>query len=275
MISLDWKERLKLDTEDFVSRKMPQGDYDIDIVYNAYPKRIENKIPSEVIVFVAKILASKLGKNLDQHFDFLDYLWKRKGENGRIVFAYLLKKATPRKPAQFLDYLKKILAGCDDPSDINMVLNKAVLPLFKSESKKNADIIYSWFNIDNQQLHKGIINLFIKVAKSDPSLLKYVFQKMEQGWLYPTPHTVRNSVQFLKLIYKIDKEYYFSVYDAYKGSRNPVFVEILCHALVPIAEEEPRERIYKYLENWHKSGNVRIKKSAAGGLKILKKKGSK
>jgi len=39
MISLDWQERLKMDTQDFVKRKLPKGKYDIDIVYNAYPQR--------------------------------------------------------------------------------------------------------------------------------------------------------------------------------------------------------------------------------------------
>ena len=45
MISLDWKERLKKDTIDFAERKLPAHDYDIDIIYNAYPQRIDNKIP--------------------------------------------------------------------------------------------------------------------------------------------------------------------------------------------------------------------------------------
>ncbi|MBW6516597.1 MAG: hypothetical protein K0B81_08315 [Candidatus Cloacimonetes bacterium] len=272
MISLDWKQRLKMDTEDFVSRKIPQGDFDIDIVYNAYPKRIDNKIPSEVITFVAKILASKIAKNMDQYLNFYDYLWYKKGENGKQIFVYLMKTAIHRKPAIFLDYVKKVLATSKDVTDINAVLNKAVVPLFKKESKKYLDIIYNWLSLDNPDLHKSIINLFIKVAKNDPTLLKYIFQKMERGWLYPNPHTIKNSVQFLKATYKIDADFYFSVYDNYKGSRNPVFVEILCHALNPISEPEPYNRIVGYLENWQKSGNIRIKKAAATSLKTMKKK---
>lgn len=272
MISLDWKERLKLDTEDFVSRKLPQGDFDIDIVYNAYPKRVENKIPSEVITFVAKILVSKIAKNLDQYLNFYNYLWEKKGENGRQIFVHIMKTALHRKPVIFLDYLKKVLANCKDLTEINALFNKAIAPNFKNDNKKNIDLIYNWLSIDNPELHKGIINLFLKVAKSDPSLLKHIFQKMERGWLYPNPHTIKNSVQFLKATYKIDPEFYFSVYDNYKGSRNPVFVEILCHSLVPISQAEPHNLIYSYLENWHKSGNIRIKKSAVSGLKTMKKK---
>ena len=272
MISLDWKERLKLDTADFITRKIPQGDYDIDIVYNAYPKRVDNKVPSEVIVFVAKTLAGKIARNADNYFNFYDYLWHKKGENGRLVFAYLMQKITKRNPELFLDYLKTILANCNDVTDINLVLNKAVTPLFKKEEKKYIDILFKWLKIDNHHLHKSIINLFTKIAKNDPSLLKYIFKKMEQEWMHPNEHTVRDNTLFLKAIYKIDPEFYFSIYDNYKGSRNPIFVEILCHALLPIAEQEGFEKLKKYLENWHKSGNVRIKKAAASGLKALKKK---
>ena len=272
MISLDWKERLKLDTEDFVARKIPQGEYDIDIVYNAYPKRIDNKIPAEVITLVAKILTAKIARNMEQYTNFYNYLWEKKGENGKLIFVYLMKTALHRKPAVFLDYVKKVLVNCTNASDINALFNKAIVPLFKKENKKHLDVIYNWLSIDNSELHKGIINLFLKVSKSDPSLLKYLFQKMERGWLYPNPHTVKNSVHFLKATYKIDPQFYFSVYDNYKGSRNPVFVEILCHALNPIKEEEPSQRIYGYLENWHKSGNIRIKKAATAALKTMKKK---
>ncbi len=272
MISLDWKERLKMDTVDFVTRKMPQDDFDIDIVYNAYPKRIDNKIPSEVIVFVAKTLAGKLTKNPDKYFDFYNYLWEEKGENGRLIFAYLMKKATQRKPEVFLDYIKKNLARCDNYTGSNLVLNKAFFPLLKKDSKKYIDICFDWLNIDNPHLHKSIINLFLKAAKSDPSLLKYIFHKLTGQWLNPKPYTIKDSVQFLKAAYKIDPEFYFSVYEEYKKSRTPVFVEILCNALTPVKEPEQADRIHEYLLNWQKSGNIRIKKAAASGVKVIKRK---
>ena len=58
MISLDWKERIIKDTTDFFERKLPRGDFDIDIVYNAYPQRIYNKVPQAVITLVGKTLAA-------------------------------------------------------------------------------------------------------------------------------------------------------------------------------------------------------------------------
>ncbi|HCX73926.1 MAG TPA: hypothetical protein DHM37_09430, partial [Candidatus Cloacimonas sp.] len=104
MISLDWKERLKKDTLDFYQRKLPQKDYDIDIVYNAYPERIDNKIPQAVITLVGKTLASKLAKNADQYVEFYDYILKHKGEYGYIMFAYLMAKAVKKNPDFFLPY---------------------------------------------------------------------------------------------------------------------------------------------------------------------------
>jgi hypothetical protein len=272
MISLDWKERLKLDTVDFVSRKLPQGDYDIDIVYNAYPKRVDNNIPSEVIVFVGKTLAGKLTKKFEEYIGFYDYLWDKKGENGRLIFAYVMKSATRRKPDLFLEYLLKKMKGCRNYTDINLVLNKAVFPLLKKDGKKYIDLVYNWLEMDNSELHKAIIGLFIKAAKNDPSLLGYIFHKMTGQWLNPKSYTVRDSIQFLKASYKIDPNFYFSVYDDFKKSRTPIFVDILCHAVIPVKEPEAAKMIYDCLNNWTKSGNVRIKKAAASGLKLLKKK---
>ncbi|MCK4695739.1 MAG: hypothetical protein KAT74_08245, partial [Candidatus Cloacimonetes bacterium] len=92
MISLDWKERLIKDTIDFFERKLTQGDYDIDIVYNAYPQRIDNKIPHAVITLVGKTLARKIFKTADQYFEFYKYLIENKGENGIIIFAYIMAR---------------------------------------------------------------------------------------------------------------------------------------------------------------------------------------
>ena len=272
MISLDWKNRLKIDTEDFVRRKLIQGEYDIDIVYNAYPRRVENRVPSEVIVFVAKTLSSYINKESHKFIDFYNYLWDEKGENGRIIFTYIMKVITKKDPQLYLDYLKNILASSDDINSITGLLNKAVAPIFKKNPQKNIDILYCWLNINNPQLHKGVITLFLKIGKDDPSLLNIVFKKMERGWLYPNSHTLKDSTFFLKSTYKISPDFYFSVYDNYHNSRNPVFVEILCNSLCPIKEEESRNKLIMYVETWKMSGNVRIKKAALAGLKTIKRK---
>jgi len=272
MIPLDWKERLKFDTEDFVARKLPQGDYYIDIVYNAYPKRVDNKIPAEVIQFVAKVLASKIAKKADNYLPFYDYLWNDKGENGRQVFIHIMRPIVKKNPELFLGYLQKKLASCNESTDINSILRRAVAPLLTADGRKYIDILYGWLSIDNQILHKSLIDLLIKAAKDDSSLTKYIFQKMERSWIYPTQHTIKDSSTFLKAISKSDTDFYISVYDNYKNSRNPVFIEILSGSLVSIAEQGARERILEYFVNWSKSGNVRIKKAGQSGQRILKKR---
>ncbi len=271
MISLDWKERLKIDTEDFVKRKLPMNNYDIDIVYNAYPKRVDNNVPADVISFVAKTLSGYIGKEIDQYTPFLEYLWDNKGENGHQIFIRIMKSAVKKKPEVFVDYLRKILTTSHDKSEIKALV-KTLIPLLKKEPKKYIDTLYSWLAIRNTELQKAIINTFLIVVKDDNTLMKYVFQKMEREWLYPTPYTIRNSIMYLKAVYKISPEFYFSVYENYKCSRNPVFVEILCGSLNPIQGEEYYQKICEYLNNWSQSGNIRIKKAANAGLKLMKKK---
>lgn len=270
MITLDWKQRLIVDTEDFVNRKLPQNNYDIDIVYNAYPKRVDNKVPNEVINFVAKTLSARIGKNIDRHVGFLDYLWENKGEPGNLIFTHLMKTALAKKPELFVDYLIKRLTGCSDAAVVKSLL-KTIMPLIKKEPKKYVDILCNMLTIHNPVLHKAIINLLLVIVKDDTAMMKYIFQKMERGWLYPSPYTINNSTLYLKAIYKINPEFYFNVYDNYKGSRNPVFVEILCNALNPIQEDEYYDKVFEILTNWSKSGNVRIKKAALAGLKIMKR----
>jgi len=37
MLTIDWKERLVNDTKDYLANKLPNKDYDFDIIFNAYP----------------------------------------------------------------------------------------------------------------------------------------------------------------------------------------------------------------------------------------------
>ncbi|MCB5231250.1 MAG: hypothetical protein WCX83_05615 [Candidatus Cloacimonas sp.] len=272
MITLDWKERLKLDTEDFVERKLPEGDYYIDIVYNAYPKRVDNKIPSEVINFVSKILTSKIAKTAKDYIPFYDYLWNDKGDYGRQIFIYIMRTVVKRDPEFFLDYLHKNIKKDPGSAEVKALLRRAVAPLMTSEGKKYIDTVFNWIGIDDVELHKSIINLMVKACKDDPTLIKNIFQKVERGWIYPTDHTLRDSSTFLKAISKIDQEFYISVYDNYKNSRNPVFIEILSSSLMAIEDPKAIERLLGYFENWSQSGNIRVKKAGQVGVRYLRKR---
>jgi len=109
MISLDWKDRLKKDSEEFFFYNIQKQDYDIDLIYNAYPKRVDNKIPREVVTLVAKTMASKLSKSPKEFNDFYSYLWNEKGENGKIAFVTIMSKIVKKDPVYFIKFCGELL----------------------------------------------------------------------------------------------------------------------------------------------------------------------
>jgi len=267
MISLDWKERLLNDTTDFFERKLPEGNFDIDIIYNAYPQRIDNKIPQVVITLVGKTLASKLAKTADKYFDFYDYLINNKGENGIIIFAYIMARAIKKKPELFLEYLEKILFKCAEQKYSNLIVDKAIYPLIKKNPLKYLDLLSKWIKKDNPYLSLSIQKLLVKLLHNDKNLVKPIFDKLESSWLYVTPTMIRLNFHVLKEIYKIKPKFYFSVYENYKNTRNPIFAEILSGA---ICVNNPN--IQKMVELWSHSGNIKLKKIGLHAHKILIKK---
>ena len=40
MLTIDWKERLTLDTDYYLEHKLPLQDYDFEIIFNAYPEAV-------------------------------------------------------------------------------------------------------------------------------------------------------------------------------------------------------------------------------------------
>jgi len=267
MISLDWKERLIKDTTDFYERKLPQADFDIDIVYNAYPQRIDNKVPQAVITLVGKTLAAKLAKTADKYFDFYDYLIDNKGENGIIIFSYIMSRALRKKPKLYLEYLEKILFQCEEQKYSNMIIDKAIFPLIKKHPLQYLDMLTRWIKKDNSHLTLSIQKLLVKLFHFDSELIKPVFDKLESSWLYATPNMIKLNYSILKDIYKVDKPFYDSVYVNYQNTRNPVFAEILSGALCV-----NNKVTATMVEHWCHSGNIKLKKIGLHALKILKKK---
>ncbi|MCK4956471.1 MAG: hypothetical protein KAS49_02460, partial [Candidatus Cloacimonetes bacterium] len=149
MISLDWQERLKKDSIDFYERKLQIKDYDIDIIYNAYPQRIDSKIPQAVLTLVAKTLASKIAPKADEYLDFFDYIYTNKGENGKIIFAYIISIVIKKKPEFILNYLQQKLFTIQDQKECNLLMDKAVIPLLKKDEKKYLPIVLEWIKKDN------------------------------------------------------------------------------------------------------------------------------
>jgi len=266
MISLYWKERLKQDTIDFFERKLPAKNYDIDIIYNAFPERIDNKIPHAVITLVGKTLASKIARTADMYFDFYNSLLENKGENGVIIFSYIMARAIKKKPDVFLDYLQNILYKEKDQKACNLIVDKAVYPFLKKKSLPYLDTISRWIKRDNKVLSLSIQKLLVKLIMNDQKLITPIFKKLETSWLYASSNMIKLNINFLKAIYKLDKDYYMSVFEDYKSTRNPVFADILCGSICCY-----HENIRKIVDNWSKSGNIKLKKIGLHGQKVLKK----
>jgi len=267
MISLDWKDRLQRDSIDFFERKIPSGDYDFDIIYNAYPKRIENKIPREVVTLVADTLGSKMLKNHSQYIKFCDYIWQRKGENGKIVFAYIVSKFIKKDTPFYLEYTKKKMMTLQSPADIHLLLEKVFLPVFKKAPNDYVETFILWLKEDKEIINAPLIKLIIRIGKLNPDFLKKFTNKLESKWLGASEEFAHQCGNFLKSLGKVDSELYLSFYKNYRSTREPVFVEILTLGLMMYDDT-----LYEIYENWSHSGNARLKKAALVGFKYLKKK---
>jgi len=265
-ISLDWKERLKSDTIDFYENKIPQKYYDIDVLYNIYPERIDNKVPQIVVTYVAKILASKMAKKADQYFDFYDYIIANKGDYGITIFSYIMASAIKKNPDAYINYIHKVLNKTTHQKNCNLLLDKAVMPLLTSNPNKYLYTVLDWTNSDNDILVEGLKKLIIKFAGKQPKYLKPIFKKLETAWLYASPEIIKFNISFLKSIYTLDKKFYISIYQNYKSTRNLIFAEILSNSIKVYHPE-----IEELAQNWASSGNVKLKKIGQLTLKHLKK----
>jgi hypothetical protein len=266
MISLDWIERLKKDTIDFYKRKLPAKDYDIDIIYNAYPERIDNKIPQVVITYVGKTLAVLLAKEADKYTEFYDYLLAKKGENGKIIFTNIMARVIQKKPAFFLQYIETVLFKLTEQKDCNLITDKALLPFIKKNPELHLDLLSKWIKKDNPIVTESIQKMLIKLVTTNKELIKPLFQKLETHWLYATENMKKLNISLLKTVQKLDAEFYYQLYERYRFTRNPIFAEILCHAMI-----ECNQNMVEMVENWCKSGNVNLKKIGLHGKKIVNK----
>ncbi|MCD4830045.1 MAG: hypothetical protein K8R90_11510 [Candidatus Cloacimonetes bacterium] len=267
MIPLDWKERLQRDTEDFLLRKLPAGKFDIDIIYNAYPERIDGKIPKEVITYVSKAIAAHVAKDPASYLGFIDFLWNKKGEHGKMATGYILQRIMRRNPSAYIDKVREYLHSARTAQEANFLLDKTVLPLLKNEPENYLDTVVKWMKVDGGEAKKAVIKQLVKLCKQDPFMLPHVFKRLEMQWLYADAEMIKVNIDFLKAISKIDPDFYASVYAKYVNTRNPEFVEIMAGAVMLYNPE-----MEQAFENWVLSGNARLKKAAILGRKLLLRK---
>ncbi len=266
MLTIDWKERLKKDCADFVEQKLPKRDYDFEIIYKAYPARVNGKIPNEVISFVAQSLAQALGKNNEHLVPFLQYLWDKKGDAGKHAFCYLIAKYTTKKPEQYFPIIEKVISSADT-TILALILEKILMPLIKKKPEMYLPYLYKWIEHPKAEVGKASMNALLKLVKKDFELIPMVLEHFQHQWNYPINQHLVNHMVFLKTLGKLDWPLYISVYESYKFTRDPQTVEILCGG---IYDYDPL--LYEIVENWTHSGNARLKKAAVAAFKILNKK---
>ncbi|GAB1467583.1 hypothetical protein MASR2M64_02570 [Candidatus Cloacimonadota bacterium] len=269
MLTIDWKERLNMDAEDYLNNKLPNGDYDFEIIFNAYPERINGKIPAEVINYVAGVLVHKIGKNHEQYLPFYQQLWVKKGEYGKTAFAHIMSKLLHKKPAVYIPLFEEALAHADN-GEMASLLDKVMLPLLRKSPEKYLDMAYGYSNSKIELLRKNGLGLLVKLLKRREDLIPTIMEHFSHQWSYPLGDFMPSHVLMLKAVAKQSPDYYLKVWEDYGSSRDPQIVELLCAS---VTEYIPQ--IEAAIELWTRSGNARVKKAATSAHKILlKKKGA-
>ncbi len=266
MLTIDWKERLKKDTAEYLDKKLPNNDYDFEIIFIAYPERVNGKIPPEVIVHVANTIVQKLGKNHDRYIPFYKYLWDKKGENGKLAFIAMMAKLAGKKPAVYLPLVQAAVNNAQS-AQLASLLEKVMLPLLRKQPDKYLQLAYDWARSGRELIRKQAVALLVKLLKKQPELSQEVVQHFVNQWLQPLDEQAATHVALLKAVYKLDEELYLNVWRQHSFSRDPQSAEILCASL-----QSYHPDIESIVEPWTKSGNARLKKAALAAQRVLQKK---
>ncbi|PKN78764.1 MAG: hypothetical protein CVU48_07360 [Candidatus Cloacimonetes bacterium HGW-Cloacimonetes-1] len=266
MLTIDWKERLNKDTIDFFESKLPKNDYDFEIIFNAYSARVNGKIPSEVIVYVANVIIHQIGRNHEKYVAFYQYLWNKKGDYGKLAFLTIMSKIVAKKPAVYFPMVETAMQNADT-HDLNGILEKVMMPLLKKHPETYLPYVYKWMDKGSELIIKSCMGTLIKLIKRNPELIPMVMEHFKHDWNYPITAGNANHILMLKTVGKIDFEQYLSIYLDYQNSRDPQIVEILCGGIYDYHPE-----LEKMVERWTHSGNARLKKAAVSAYKVLTKK---
>ncbi len=267
MITYDWQQRLKKDTLDFLENKVPENDFDFEIIYNIYPERVNGEVPQPVITFVAKEMRKVIQNDPDPYIDFLLFIHEEKGDNGKKIFNYVMNKVTVKHPGTYDSILKKALLDLHEKSDIKKFFDSILLPLLKKYPEKYLDEIISIIRVEkNDEIIDYAFSTLCKFMKSNKKKIKETYRKIESFWNSESEAIRMGIVQIIRSIFKLDKRLYHDIYKEYQSTYNPNFIEILAEG---ICEDTPL--MHEILERWEKSGNVRIKKAAHSAQKTLKK----
>lgn len=266
MLTIDWKERLTLDTEDYLKHKLPRQDYDFEIIFIAYPERVNGKIPSEVITFISGIMVRNIGKKHLDYIPFYRHLWLKNEDYGKLAFGAIVSRLINKKPEIYLPLLEEMMKH-GNTSEINALLDKVMLSLTRKKPELYLEKVLHWTKSEKEEIAWAASNLCLKLIKRSPELIPQVLSHFQNQWAYPLGETLGLHVLMLKAIAKLDPEAYQATWKEFGFSRDPQIVELLCAAIVDYDPE-----IYKEVELWTKSGNARVKKASLSAMKVLKRK---
>lgn len=266
MLTIDWKERLNKDTDDFLQNKLPNNDFDFEIIFNAYPERVNGKIPPEVIVHVSSTILSRLGKNHEKYLPFYRYLWDKKGDYGKTAFITFMAKLLDKKPAVYMPLVENAMTRADQ-HELAAIMEKIMLPLLKKHPQKYMEYVYKWDHNNSTLIRKSTINLVVKLMKKVPELIPTIVTHYSNQWLTPLGDTVTDHITMFKALAKIDFSAYVKVFVEHGMDRDPQTVEILCGTVLNWHKD-----IEEIVEKWTHSGNARVKKASTIAWRILLKK---
>lgn len=266
MLTIDWKDRLKRDTLDYLEHKLPNNDYDFEIIYIAYPERVNGKIPAEVIVHVAHTMVQHLGKAHEKYLPFYKHLWEKKGENGKTAFVAFMAKLAAKKPATYLPLIEQAVNSAN-AAQLAALLEKVMLPLLRKQTEQYLPAVYAWTRSAKPVVRDQAVKLLIKLLKKDPQHSAVVLHHFVNLWLQPLGEQAAEHLTLLKAVAKLDPDIYLGLWRQHLHSRDPQSAELLCGSIQFYHPE-----IEALVENWTKSGNARLKKTALAAQKLLQKK---
>ncbi len=266
MLTIDWKERLNKDTADYLSTKLPKKDYDFEIIFIAYPERVNGKIPNEVVVHVANAIVQALGKKHEEYISFFKALWTKKGDYGKLAYTQMMSKLVAKKPAVYIPMLETSMRE-SSYHEINQIIEKVMLPHLRKHPEKYISYIYTWTKDKYEPLRKQAINTLVKLIKRLPELVPGVLAHFQHMWYYPLGEDLPDHIILLKAVAKLEPGLYLKTVLGFEQNRDPQIVELVCSSISDYYPE-----LEQMIENWTKSGNARVKKHALAAQKILLKK---
>lgn len=266
MLTIDWKERLTQDTQCYLENKLPEKDYDFEIIFNAYPKRTNGKIPNKVINFVCGIIVRGLGKNHSAEIPFFRHLWLKKGDYGKVAFGAILAKLTHKEPELYLPLIEEMVQKAE-AADISALLDKVMLPLCRKYPDKYLPVVFAWSKRDFEPIAGQSVELLTKLVRRAPELLPLVMDHIQNLWVYPLEDFFALHLKFLKIVARLDTEAYLAVWEEFGISRDPQIVELLCGSIM-----DYHPQLEAPVELWTKSGNARVKKASTLAMRLLNRK---